>query len=320
MSSSSTASKNLQRTNVRIKPLLVAAIAVASIAAPAAQPQVPFHDQQPFHAGVDLTSITVTVRNADGQLVTDLPLAAFQVLEDGEPQVVTQFTHERIPVSLGLLLDTSDSMYGKRIRDARAAVDQFLFKLLAPDDEFFITAFNHQVHLLTPWTRDPLVVGQALDALKPSGSTAIYDAVVSALPRIDARAHERAAIVILTDGADTASDASMRDVTMALRKSDALVYAIAIDSPDPQPINTRVNAAALAELTSGTGGRVAIVRSSDELTAAAADIALELNSQYLLGYVSTHGADGKYHSIRVRVTGAEYSVRARTGYTAVRRP
>ena len=301
---------------MRVPPLLVAALAVVSIAAPAARQQPPFHDDHPFHGGVDLTSITVTVRTADGQLVTDLPREAFQVLEDAVPQTVTQFTHERIPVSLGLLLDTSDSMFGKRIRDARAAVDQFLFKLLAPDDEFFITAFNHKPQLLTTWTRDPQVVGRALDALKPSGATALYDAVVSALPRIEARAHERAAIVALTDGADTASDASMRDVTMALRKSDALVYAIAIDSPDPQPINTRVNAAALAELTSSTGGRVAIVRSSDELATATADIAQELNNQYLLGYVSTHGADGKYHSIRVSVAGAEYRVRARTGYTA----
>ena len=162
---------------------------------------------------------------------------------------MTQFTHERLPVSLGLLLDTSDSMYGKRIRDARTAVDEFLFKLLAPDDEFFIAAFNHHVQLLTTWTRDPAVVGRALDALKPSGATALYDAVVSALPRIEARAHERAAIVALTDGADTASDASLRDVTMALRRSDALVYAIAIDSPDPQPINTRPPPQHMAALT-----------------------------------------------------------------------
>jgi Ca-activated chloride channel homolog len=301
---------------MHVRPLLVAALAVASVAAPAARQQPPFQDNKPFHGGVDLTSITVTVRTADGQLVTDLTREDFQVLEDAQPQDVTQFTHERIPVSLGLLLDTSDSMFGKRIRDARAAVDQFLFTLLAPDDEFFITTFNHKPQLLTPWTRDPQVVGRALDALKPSGATALYDAVISALPRIDARAHERAAIVALTDGADTASDASMRDVTTALRRSDALVYAIAIDSPDPKPINTRVNAAALAELTSSTGGRVAIVHSSDELAAATADIAQELNNQYLLGYVSTHGADGHYHSIRVRVTGAEYRVRARTGYTA----
>jgi len=304
---------------MRVWPLLVAALAVAGLAVPAARQQPPaavFSDDKPFHGGVDVTSVTVTVRTADGQLVTDLPRSAFQVLEDAEPQTVTQFTHERVPVSMGLLLDTSDSMYGKRIADARTAVNQFLFELLAPDDEFFIAAFNHHVQLITTWTRDPQVVGRALDALKPSGATALYDAVVSALPRIEARAHERAAIVALTDGADTASDATMRDVTMALRKSDALVYAIAIDSPDPQPINTRVNAAALAELTSSSGGRVAIVRNSEELMTAAADIATELNNQYLLGYVSTHGADGKYHSIRVRVSGADYRVRARTGYTA----
>jgi Ca-activated chloride channel family protein len=298
--------------------LLLAVITLASAAAPAALQQPLLRDIRPFHAGVDLTSINVTVRTASGQLVSDLPRDVFQILEDGEPQTVTQFTHDRVPVSLGLLLDTSDSMFGRRIQDARAAVDQFLFKLLAPDDEFFITAFNHQPHVLTTWTHDPGVVSQALDALRPSGATALYDAVLSALPRIDRRARERAAIVVLTDGADTASDAKLRDVTTALRRSDAVVYAIAIDSPDPQPINTRVNAAALVELTSGSGGRTEIVHSSADLTTATADIAQELNNQYLLGYVSSHGPDGQYHSIRVRVAGPEYRVRARTGYVANR--
>jgi Ca-activated chloride channel family protein len=303
---------------VGVRPWLVAAITFAGAAAPAALQQPVPRDTRPFHAGIDLTSVNVTVRNANGQLANDLPRDAFQVLEDGEPQQVTQFTHDRVPISLGMLVDTSDSMFGKRIQDARTAVEQFLFELMAPDDEFFIMAFNHQPHALTPWTRDPGVIRQALDALRPSGSTALYDAVLSALPRIDRRTRERAAIVVLTDGADTASDATLRDVTTALRRSDALVYAMAIDSPDPQPINTRVNSAALAELTSGSGGRTAIVRSSDDLMTVTADIAQDLNHQYLLGYVSSHGADGQYHSIRVRVTGTEYHVRARTGYVASR--
>jgi VWFA-related protein len=274
---------------------------------------------RPFRSGVELTSLTVTVTNQDGRLITGLPRSDFQVSEDGEPQEVTQFTSERVPISLALLLDTSDSMFGKRIRDARAAVDRFLVDLLAPSDEFLIMSFNHQPRVLTTWTHEPEVVRQALDGLHPSGATALYDAVLRALPLTEHRGKERAAVLVLSDGADTASDATLRDVRTALRRADAFVYAIAIDSPEPQPINTRVNAGALREVTDESGGRTEIVRSSDDLAAATAGIAQELNNQYLLGYVSSHGADGQYHSIRVRVTGADYRVRARRGYVASRR-
>jgi len=292
----------------------------AGAAAPLALQQPPIRDTRPFHAGIDLTSVTVTVRSADGQLVNDLARDAFTVTEDGLPQTVSQFTHERIPISLGVLLDTSDSMFGKRIEDARAAVNRFLFDLLAPDDEFFVMAFNHKPRMLTTWTHDADTVRQALDELKPSGSTALYDAVLTALPRLARRSRERGAIVVLSDGADTASDAALRDVTSASRANDALIYAIAVDSPERQPINTRVNSSALNEMTGATGGRTVIVQSSSDLMAATADIADELNHQYLLGYVSTHGVDGHYHSIRVRIPGTDYKVRARTGYTATPRP
>ena len=102
----------------------------------------------------------------------------------------------------------------------------------------------------------------------------------------------------------------------ALLRSDAFTYAIAIDSPEPQPINTRVNPAALREITDESGGRTEIVQNSTDLVAATARIALELNHQYVLGYTSPRGSDGQYHSIRVRMRGAEYRVRARNGYVA----
>jgi VWFA-related protein len=293
---------------------LVATLAVATTIV--ATGQTPSRAPRAFHGGVDVTTIPVTVRDVDGRLATDLSQDRFRIFEDGEPQTLTQFTSERVPVSLAVLLDTSDSMFGKRIEDARAAVDRFLFDLLAPEDEFFVMAFNHQAHPLTTWTHDPKIVRDALDRLKPSGATALYDAVQMALPRIDQRNKERAAIVVVSDGADTASDASLRQVTMRLRDSDAFVYAIAIDPPDPHAINTRINSLALAELTGSTGGRTLIVRSSDDLQSATGNIADELNHQYLLGYVSSHGTDGKYHSIRVRIEGTGYQVRARAGYVA----
>jgi len=101
-----------------------------------------------------------------------------------------------------------------------------------------------------------------------------------------------------------------------MHRSDAFVYAIAIDSPDRQAINTRVNPQALREITNESGGRTEVVQNTAQLNEATARIAEELNSQYVLGYTSPRGSDGQFHSIRVRVQGANYKVRARTGYVA----
>ena len=295
--------------------LWLAALIAGCAATAIAQDQV-IGDPKVFQSGIELTGITATVRDAQGRLVTGLSKQVFEVFEDGEPQHVTQFTNERVPISLGLLLDTSDSMFGQRLKDARAAVETFLFDLLDSNDEYFVLSFNHQPHTLTAWTSSPDVVRRALDGLRPWGGTAAYDAVVASLPMFARRTRERAALLVISDGADTASDATPRIVNSALLRSDAFVYAIAIDSPDHRAINTRVNPTALQEITDESGGRTEVVRSTTELTAAAARIAEELNSQYLLGFTSSHGADGQFHSIRVRVPGTDYKVRARNGYVA----
>jgi VWFA-related protein len=136
------------------------------------------------------------------------------------------------------------------------------------------------------------------------------------VPLIEKRTRQRAALLVISDGADTASTATIRELRPALRRSDTFVYAIAIDSPDRQPINTRVNPAALREITSETGGRTEIVQSSADIEDAAARIAEELNSQYVLGYTPPRGPDGQYHSLRVRIAGSDDRVRARQGYVA----
>jgi VWFA-related protein len=215
-----------------------------------------------------------------------------------------------------VLLDVSDSMYGRRIEDAREAVDQFVGSLLDRGDEFSILAFNHEQRWLTRWTSDPAMASRVMLPLRPFGSTALYDAILAALPAMTVRDRQRAAILMISDGADTASDRTLRDVRAALLRSDAFVYAIAIDPPDRRPINVSVNAAALSEITDQSGGRTRLVRTSSDLSVALEEIATELNSQYLIGYTSTRSADGKYHSIRVRVRGTDDRVRARNGYVA----
>jgi VWFA-related protein len=276
----------------------------------------PVTDNRLFQSGIEITSITATVTDREGHPVTGLPREAFEVYEDGVLQTITQFTSERVPIGLGVLLDCSDSMYGKRMEDARAAVERFLFELLDPADEFFLMAFNHRPRALTGWTREQGDVRHALAGLRPSGGTAIYDAIIDAMPLIERRTRQRAALLVISDGADTASTATLRELRPALRRSDTFVYAIAIDSPDRQPINTRVNPAALREITAESGGRTEIVQTSAQLDEAAARIAEELNSQYVLGYTTPRGSDGQYHSLRVRVAGSDDRVRARNGYVA----
>jgi VWFA-related protein len=210
-------------------------------------------------------------------------------------------------------------MFGARIVDARTVVERFLFELLDESDESFVLAFNHYPHIVSRWTSTDDEVRAALAGLKPSGGTAIYDAVLGALPLIAQRRKERAALVVISDGADTASDASVSEVRKSLLRSDAFVYAVAIDSPSRQVINTRVNETALNEITSQSGGRTEIVRDMEGLQAATARIAEELNSQYVMAYPSPRATDGKYHSIRVRVNVPGYKVRARNGYVGLSR-
>jgi Ca-activated chloride channel family protein len=297
---------------LRLNAMLVMAALIGAVL----RAQPPDRDGRHFRTGVELTLVNATVRDAQGRLVTGLPREAFDVYEDSELQRVTQFTNERVPVSLGVLLDTSDSMFGQRLKDARAAVEYFLFNLLEPTDEYFILSFNHAPHIVTPWTTTPDVVQRALGNLKAWGGTAVYDAVVASLPMFVKRGRERAALLVISDGADTASDAPLRSVNSALLRSDAFAYAIAVDSPERQPINTRVNPTALRAITDQSGGRTEVVHSSAEIADAAARIADELNHQYLLGYTSSHGADGQFHSIRVRMRDPDYKVRARNGYVA----
>src|SRR4029453_5369595 len=206
-------------------------------------------DAQSFRARTDLVQVTVAVTDTDGRLITGLTKGDFQIFEDGNPQEITQFTDARVPVSLGVLLDASDSMRGQPIVDARDALDRFVSELLLGEDEALAAPSNHLPRLATPWTMPPSKTRNSLASLKPSGGTAIYDALASTSKLFERRNHVRAAMVVISDGADTASDHSLFQALEDIRRSDALVYAIAIDSAEARE-STRVNPEALREITS----------------------------------------------------------------------
>ncbi len=269
-----------------------------------------------FQSGIDLVQMSATVVDADGRLVGDLLREDFEVFENGVRQTVTHFTRDRVPLSVGVVLDVSQSMYGQRIGDARLALDRFLADLLDPEDEVFVIVFNHTPRVEVRWTLGPRQLRNRLDDIRPYGGTSIYDAMMEALPLFDVRQHQRAAVVLISDGSDTGSHADVRDVRRLLRRSDVFVYAIAIDAPDTRPINDRVNPFALREMTTESGGYTEVVHDSPELGPATARIADELNHQYTLSYMPSRPPDGSYRSIRVRVVGREYRVRTRRGYVA----
>lgn len=272
-------------------------------------------DAQVFKARLDLVQVTVSVTDSSGRLVTGLEKQDFQIWEDGVEQQITQFTNERVPVSLGVLLDASDSMRGQPVIDARNALDRFVSDLLFPDDEAFVAAFNHAPRLMARWKRPPSALANVLGGLHPSGGTAIYDSLAQTASLFERRNNIRAAFVVISDGADTASDRTLHQALDVIRRSDAFVYAIAIDSADSRA-STRVNPEALREISGLTGGYTEVVRSAADLGPATARIADELNKQYTIGYSSTRPPDGTWRALRVRVRRAEHFVRARRGYYA----
>jgi Ca-activated chloride channel homolog len=269
----------------------------------------------PFRSRVDIVQVTVSVTDANGRLITGLTKDDFQVFEDGVEQQITQFTDKRVPVSLGMLLDASDSMRGQAVVDARDAFDRFVGDLLLTEDEVFVATFNHLPRLVMKWTMPPSSLRGSLDVLKPSGGTAIYDALADTSRLFEYRVNLRAAMIVVSDGADTASDRSLLQTIDVIRRNDAFVYAIAIDAQDGRE-STRVNPEALRDITSLTGGYTEVVKSAADLGPATARIADELNKQYTLGFSSTKPPDGAWRPLRVRVRSGMYYVRARRGYFA----
>jgi VWFA-related protein len=186
---------------------------------------------QVFRSGVELVNVTVTVSDPSGHFVAGLRKDDFVVLEDGVPQEVAYFAAERVPVSLGLAIDTSGSMTGERIEAAREALDRFLHRLLGPDDEVFLYRIAERPHLVQAWTRNREEAARALRWVVPRGGTALYDTVAEALPLAQEGSHRKRALLVLSDGNDTTSRSGPYELRRLVRRSDVLVYAIAIDAP-----------------------------------------------------------------------------------------
>src|SRR6478672_9499393 len=302
--------KHLQRSHAAVVNFVVV-LSAALVATPQAQT---------FRGSVTTVEIPVTVTDTNNRLITGLTKDDFEVFEDGDPEPVTQFSDKRTSVSVGVLLDISDSMRGQPIVDARSALDRFMADLLDADDEAFVGAFNHLPRILVPWTAPPSRLAGRLDTERPTGGTAMYDAIAVSASMFGRRQRTRAAMIVISDGADTASDHSLAQTRELLRRSDAFVYAIAIDSATEHRVSTQVSPEALREITGPSGGYTEVVRSYEDLGPATQRIAEELNSQYTLGFATMRPQDGSWRTIRVRVRHDGYIARARRGYFATPQP
>ena len=185
-----------------------------------------------FKTGVDLVNVSVTVTDGNGRFVSGLKKDDFIVYEDGKPQEIAQFDSERVPVSLGIALDTSGSMLGEKIVAAQAALNRFLFDLLGAQDEVFLYRFDGRPELVQSWTKDRRAVSQALGSVKPMGGTALYDTVAQAIPLAQGGTNKKKALVLISDGNDTRSHMRVPELQQIIRESEVLVYAIGIDASD----------------------------------------------------------------------------------------
>jgi VWFA-related protein len=192
-----------------------------------------------FKSGVELINVTATVSDASGRFVSGLKQDDFIVYDDDQPVTVTHFSAERVPVSLGIALDTSGSMAGQKIEAAQSALDRFLFELLDPSDELFLYRFSNAPVMLQDWTRDRQLLSRALGRITPNGGTALYDAVSEAIPRTQQGQYRKKALLVVSDGNDTASTASVREVKAQIRESEVLVYAIGIDGQAEPTMRTQ---------------------------------------------------------------------------------
>jgi len=196
------------------------------------QPQSNGNEQQSFRfkTGVELINVTATVTDDNGRFVSGLHKEDFRVYQDNELQEVTHFTNERVPVSLGIVLDTSGSMEGEKMNAAREALNSFLDQLNDPDDEVFLYRFDNHPTMVEGWTRDKRRLSYALSRMVPRGGTALYDAVADAIPLAQSGHNRKKAIVIISDGNDTSSRTDVQSLKRMIREAEVLVYAIGIDS------------------------------------------------------------------------------------------
>jgi Ca-activated chloride channel family protein len=268
-----------------------------------------------FRVGMDLVQLNISVFDASGKIIKGLPQSAFTVYENNVKQEVSVFRQEDVPVSLGLLIDSSASMGNKKDRVASAALA--MVKASNPDDEVFTINFNEEADIAQDFTSDANLLEKSLRNLRPKGETAMRDAVLLGIDHLRMKAkRDKKVLVIITDGEDNSSISTQQRVIEASHQSNTIVYAIGLLGEE-RPDSAARAKAQLEALTLATGGRSWFLADVNAIAAVTPEIAHEIRNQYVIGYTSSDPTkDGKFRSIRVEVNVPGATVRTRSGYYA----
>lgn len=263
--------------------------------------------------------LNASVFDPSGKSVQTLGEDAFHVYEDGVPQTITSFRHEDIPVSLGILIDSSGSMYDKRAAVEEASLD--LVKLSNPQDEAFVVDFSWEAFIDQDFTSDITKLQQGLSYIKSSGGTAIYDALVASADYLSKNAkHPKQVLLVITDGEDNASSATLDQAIRRIQDYDGpVIYCIGLlFGDDTSRSEARHAQRVLETLSEETGGQAYFPKSLKEVDGIAKEVANDIRTQYTIAYHSTKSPTlGGYRVIHVEAREKGYpklSVRTRTGY------
>lgn len=268
-------------------------------------------------ADVERVVLPVTVLDRQDRIVPNLTRDCFRVYDDGRLQAVHDFFYRDVPLTVGLVMDSSTSMLPKRTSAIVAA--QSFVRLSNPEDQAFVVNFNERVSfgLSESFSADPERLGNAFLKLPCQGKTALYDAVVAATEHLSGGNRDKKALIVVSDGGDNASRHRLRETMEALQRTQAIVYTIGLydlDDPDRNP-------GVLKQLARPTGGEAFFPESPRDLPDILARIARVLRSQYTITYEpGAQAHDGRFHRIRVIATeprsGRHLEVRTRAGYQA----
>jgi VWFA-related protein len=263
--------------------------------------------------------LNITVLDSAGRTIQTLDKNAFRVFEDNVPQTIASFRHEDLPVSLGILIDSSGSMSDKQVAVAQAALD--LVKLSNPQDEAVLIDFSDKAFIDQDFTSDVAKLQQGLSYLKSDGATAIYDTLVLAADYLSKNAkHPKQVLLIVTDGDDDASDATLEEAIRSIQDIDGpVVYCIGLlFGEDIDKKESRHARSVLEALSEQTGGAAYFPKSVKEVDAIAKEVANDIRTQYTISYHPSKPPElGGYRTVRVEAKGRGYgklSVRTRSGY------
>ena len=311
-------------TNRCLVSLLVLLIALPRVARPqdSSPLQSPSDEQYTIRENVDFVVLHPTVKDRKGSLVSGLGKGDFQVYEDGVLQPIKYFSHEDIPVTVGLVVDNSGSMSQKRAEVITAALA--FARSSNPEDQMFAITFNENVSFglpdNTPFTDQADHLEIALSRIAADGMTALYDAVAAGFEHLKRGNRDKKVLVVVSDGGDNASKHKLAQIMTMAAQSDAIIYTVGVfDMNDPDR-NPRV----LRQLARTTGGDAFFPRRLQEVVPISEQIARDIRNQYTIAYVPANSKqDGTYRVIQVKAGQpgrGRLSVRARAGYYAPLKP